>query len=87
MVDSRFALIDPVSAVYYGGSGCLRAYQNDYVIDNIVEPAVIWQTHIAPMDKYHLHYKLASYCMLTVTRSVCCVSLFLKFTYVDTISM
>ena len=24
-------------------------------------------------------YKLASYCMLTVTRSVCCVSLFLKY--------
>ena len=41
MVDSNFALIDPVSAVYYGGSGCLRAYQNYYVIDNYVEPAVI----------------------------------------------
>ena len=39
MVDSNFALIDPVSAVYYG-SGYLRAYQNDYVIDNYVEPAV-----------------------------------------------
>ena len=24
-----------------GGSGWLRAYQNDYVIDNYVEPAVI----------------------------------------------
>ena len=32
---------DPVSAVYYGGSGCLRAYQNNYVIDNYVESAVI----------------------------------------------
>ena len=53
MVDSNFALIDPVSEVYYGGSGCLRAYQNDYVIDNYVEPAVIWRTHTAPMDKYH----------------------------------
>ena len=31
------------------------------------------------MDKYHLHLKLASYCMLTMTRSVCCVSLFLKY--------
>ena len=31
------------------------------------------------MDKYHLHEKLASYCMLTMTRSVCCVSLFLKY--------
>ena len=44
MVDSNSTLIDPVSAVYYrggGGSGCLRAYQNDYVIDNNVEPAVI----------------------------------------------
>ena len=40
-VDSNFALIDPVSAVYYEGSGCLRAYQNDYVIDNNVEPVVI----------------------------------------------
>ena len=45
MVDSNFAFIDPVSAVYHGGggggSGWLRAYQNDYVIDNYVEPAVI----------------------------------------------
>ena len=55
MVDSNFALIDPVSAVYYGGSGWLRAYQNDYVIDNRVEPVVIWRAHTAPMDKYHLH--------------------------------
>ena len=31
------------------------------------------------MDKYHLHEKLASYCMLTKTQSVCCVSLFLKY--------
>ena len=31
------------------------------------------------MDKYHLNEKLASYCMLTMTRSVCCVSLFLKY--------
>ena len=55
MVDSNFALINPVFAVYYGGSGWLRAYRNDYVIDNYVEPAVIWRTHNAPMDKYHLH--------------------------------
>ena len=44
MVDSNFAFIDPVSAVYYGGgggSGWLHACQNDYVIDNYVEPAVI----------------------------------------------
>ena len=43
MVDSNFAFIDPVSAVllYYGGSGWLRAHQNNYVIDNYVEPAVI----------------------------------------------
>ena len=41
MVDLNFAFIDPVSAVYYGGSGWLRAYQNDYVIDNYVEPVVI----------------------------------------------
>ena len=45
IVDSNFAFIDPVSAVYYGGggggSGWLRVYQNDYVIDNYVEPAVI----------------------------------------------
>ena len=34
-------LFYPVSAVYYGGSGWLRAYQNDYVIDNYVESAVI----------------------------------------------
>ena len=34
MVDSNFAFIDPVSAVYYGG-------QAGYVIDNYVEPAVI----------------------------------------------
>ena len=41
MVDSNFALIDPVSAVNNEWSGWLRAYQNDYVIDNNVEPAVI----------------------------------------------
>ena len=41
MVDSNFAFIDPVSAVYYGGSGWLCAYQNDYVIDSYDEPAVI----------------------------------------------
>ena len=55
MVDSKFAFIDPVSAVYYGGSGWLRTYQNDYIIDNYVEPAVIWRAHTAPMDKSHLH--------------------------------
>ena len=44
MFDSNFASIDPVSAVYYGGgggSGWLRAYQHDYVIDSFDEPAVI----------------------------------------------
>ena len=50
MVDSNFALIDPASAIYYVGSGWLLAYQNDYVIDNYVEPVVIWWTHTAPMD-------------------------------------
>ena len=55
MVDSNFAFIDPVSAVYYGGSGWLRAYQNDIVINNYGEPAVIWWTHAAPIDKYYLH--------------------------------
>ena len=55
MVDSNFAFVDPVSEVYYGGSGWLRAYQNDYVIDNYVEPAVIWHTHTSPMAKYYLH--------------------------------
>ena len=55
MVDSNFAFIDPVSAAYYGGSGWLRAYQNDYVVDNYVEPAANWRTHTAPMYKYHLH--------------------------------
>ena len=34
MVDSNFAFIGPVSAVNNGGSGWLRAYQNDYVIDS-----------------------------------------------------
>ena len=34
------------------------------------------------MDKYHLHLTLASYCMLTVTQSVSCVSLFLKYIYI-----
>ena len=38
MIDSNFAFI---SAGYYRGSGGLRAYQNDYVNDNYVEPAVI----------------------------------------------
>ena len=55
MVDSNFLFIDPVSAVYYGGSGCLRAYQNDYVIDNYIEPAVTWRTNSAAMNKYHFH--------------------------------
>ena len=47
MIDSNFAFIDPVSALYYrgggggGGSGWLRTYQNDNVIDNYVESAVI----------------------------------------------
>ena len=41
MIDSNFAFIDPVSAVYYRGSGWLHAYQTDYLIDNYVEPAVI----------------------------------------------
>ena len=41
MTDSNFASIDPVSAVYNRVSGWLRAYQNDYVIDNNKEPAVI----------------------------------------------
>ena len=41
MVDSNFAFIDPVSAVYYVGSGWLCAYQNCYVLDNYSEPAVI----------------------------------------------
>ena len=41
MIDSKFALINPVSAVYYRGPSCLRAYLNDYVIDNYVELAVI----------------------------------------------
>ena len=55
MVDSNFAFIDIVSADCYGGSGWLRAYQNDYVIDNYVKPAVIWRTHTVPIDTYHLH--------------------------------
>ena len=55
MADSNFAFIEPVSAVNYGGSGWFRAYQKDYVIDNYVEPAAIWRTHTAPMDKYQLH--------------------------------
>ena len=55
MVDSNFAFIDPVSAVLYGVSGWLRAYQSDYVIDNYVERAVISRAHSAPMDKSHLH--------------------------------
>ena len=41
MIDSNFAFMDPVSTGYYWGSGWLRTYQNDYVIDNYVEPAVI----------------------------------------------
>ena len=55
MVDSNFALIDSVLAVYYRGSSWLRTYQNDYVINKYVEPAVIGRTHAAPMDQYHLH--------------------------------
>ena len=36
---------------------------------------------IFEQPSYHLHLKLASYCMLTMTPSDCCVSLFLKYTY------
>ena len=55
MVDSNFAFIDSVSAVYYGGQAGYAHTKNDYVIDNNVKPALIWRTHTAPMDKYHLH--------------------------------
>ena len=48
MVDSNFAFIDPVSAVYYGGGGgggggvrLVTRIPNDYEFDNYVEPAVI----------------------------------------------
>ena len=41
MVDSNFAFIDPVSAVYYWGVRLVTRIPNDYVIDNYVEPAVI----------------------------------------------
>ena len=78
MVDSNFALLT-LFQQFTTGSGCLRAYQNDYVTDNYVEPAVIWRTHTSPFDKYHMHLKRASYYMLTMTWSVCCVSLFLKY--------
>ena len=61
MIDSIFAFIDPVSAVYYGGSGWLRAYQSDYVIDDNVEPAVIdgyilllWINIIALQNLHHI---------------------------------
>ena len=52
IVDSNFAFIDTVSAIYYVGPGWLRAYQNDYVIDNNVESAVISRTHTAPYMKH-----------------------------------
>ena len=60
MVDSNFAFIDPVSAVYYGGRGgggvrLVTRIPKWLLIDNYVEPAVIWRTHTAAMDKYHLH--------------------------------
>ena len=73
MGDSIFAFIDPVSAVYNGG-------QAGYAHTKKITQSIITlnPTHTAPMDKYHLRKKLASYCMLTMARSVCCVSLFLK---------
>ena len=40
LIQSLLLLI-PVSAVYFGGSGWLRAYKNDHVIDNYVKSAVI----------------------------------------------
>ena len=57
MVNSNFAFIDPVSAVYYGGQAGYRAYQKDYLLDYYIEPgpAVICRTHTAPIDKFHLH--------------------------------
>ena len=41
MIDSNFAFIDPVLAVYYRGQVGYAHTKNDYVIDNYVEPAVI----------------------------------------------
>ena len=35
-----FLLLAPFQQFTTGGQGWLRAYQNDYVIDNYVEPAV-----------------------------------------------
>ena len=58
MADSHFAfltLFQLFTTGGGGGSGWLRAYKNDYVSDNYVEPAVIWRAYTAPMDKYHLH--------------------------------
>ena len=34
-------LLTLFQVVYYGGSGWLRAYQKNYLIDNYVKPAVI----------------------------------------------
>ena len=53
LIQSCFYL--PCFSSLLRGSGWLRAYQNDYVIGNYVEPAVICRTHTAPMDRYHLH--------------------------------
>ena len=65
MVGSNFAFIDPVSTVYYGGSGWLRAYQNDYVIDNYglfvfvalrpMSTAMVIAGRIAQLDNYGEH--------------------------------
>ena len=45
MVESNFAFIEAVSTVYYGGQA-----QRHYVIDNYVEPAVIWRIYTAAMN-------------------------------------
>ena len=60
------------------GSGWLRAYQHDNIINYYSEPAVMTNT-CCFHEFISFALKLASYCLLTMYQSVCCVSLFLKY--------
>ena len=78
MGDSIFAFIDPVSAVYNGGQAGY-AHTKKITQSIITLNLLLCDGHILLLwINIICTKKLASYCMLTMARSVCCVSLFLK---------
>ena len=59
------------------GLGWFRAYQHDYVIGNCVERGSLTHTFCFH-ESISFALKLTSYCLHTMSRSVCCVSLSLS---------